>query len=170
MKDELNEILDKYDEALAQEKKAQDDKESEFMQAFEGYLKIKKTVIRPALEGVTVILEKHHHGYNIVDRENTPSLTEDYRKGPFIGLEFFPFPYMRREFDETSTPSIRFSPRLLSGVIVVYVCTNTPKEGGSSVREKKEFPINEITQDDIRQEVFSFIKKIFAILKKDRID
>jgi hypothetical protein len=162
MKDELNDLLDGYEAMLTREKRAKDSDVSKYKKALDSYLEVKKTVICPVFVEFEKPLKERNHDSKITEWDGIWSPSNDSRNDPFIGLAVYPLPYERHEFNDTNTPAIHFYAKIQEDKIWVHVCDMMPKRGGSSGSIGKEYPTDKICQNDVRQEVLSFMKKIFA--------
>lgn len=153
-------IFDKYKKAQKQAKEKQavvESKEKTFLDAFKN--KITDT-IRPCLEDFSVVLKEQGHECRVASIDSSENInTAKKAKEPEIIMTVFPNGI---DFGRgTDIPKIAFHAIIYEQKVVAHISSTMPGRGGMSGSGGK-FSIDEITTETIKQEVLTFLGKVFT--------
>jgi hypothetical protein len=158
-KSQLDFLMDKYGQRLAEAKKRQEQikvEENIFLTEFKH---LRKKVIHPVMKNIGNRLKKHGHEYQISEQEESVDLAGRARNAK-ITMSIFPAGVDRSAYRPENTPSISFIAARYKKKIWVHGSSLVPS-GGGTAGSRGEFNVAEITSDAVEREVLGVLKEIF---------
>jgi len=157
-KSQLDVLMNKYGQRLAEAKKRQEKikvEEDVFLTQFK---RLRKKVIQPVMKSVGNQLKKRGHEYRISEQEESVDSEGRMRNAKII-MSIFPKGVDPSAYRPESTPSISFIATRDKKKIWVHGSSIMPTGGGTS-GSRGEFNAAEITGDAVEREVLGVLKEI----------
>jgi hypothetical protein len=158
IREDLDRLMQKYNEKLAQVKMAKSDRES-LEQAFAArFNEARQKVIRPVMEEVGRYLRRQGHDFQICERGN--AAVEGMDRYVSVKLSVFPSDVRRAHFSEGRTPSVSFIASPGMRAVWVHRCSTMPGRQGIA-GYVAEYPLEELTCQAVEREVLKLLRGVF---------
>lgn len=145
----LGKILDAFDDNQKKSQEVAARIKSEHETFLEGFTKIAKTIIRPAMEALLAELKERGHDGRI-EEEAENRERDGKTRNAYIALNIYP--KGKRSSQPHDTPRISFWADSHKPEISVHECTMMPGRGGSSGSYGK-YTLDQITAEIVEQHV-----------------
>ena len=158
VKSQLDVLIDKYGQRLAEAKKRQEQTKVEEDVFLTEFKRLRKKVIHPVMKDIGNRLKKRGHEYRISEQEESVD-SEGRTRNAKITMSIFPKGVDRSAYGPENTPSISFIATRDKKKIWVHGSSIMPARGGTS-GSRGEFNAAEITTDAVEGEVLGVLKEI----------
>jgi hypothetical protein len=158
-KEKLDCLMRSYENKSAKDKKLQKQQRSEEDEFLCKFRKVRKKVIRPAMEEIGESLKNRGHEYRISQREETKDRqgkTEDAN----IMMSIFPSGTESASYNSINFPSITFFATKYKRIVWGHRSTMMPGRGGSA-GSFAEFKPEEIKRDMVERVILVLLEHIF---------
>lgn len=158
-KSQLDGLMDKYEQRLAEAKTKQEQiklEEGAFLSEFK---RLREEVIRTTMEEVGIHLKARGHDYRISEAEESVD-AEGRTQDAEITFSIFPTGIDRSLYRPENTPSISFTAPRYKKKISVHGSNMLPNRGGSA-GPRGEFKAEEIDSALVEREVLGVLEEIF---------
>ncbi len=159
VKSQLDVLMDKYGQGLAEAKKRQEQIKVEKDVFLTEFKQLRKKVIRPVMKNIGRQLKKRGHEYRISEQEESFDSGGRTRNAK-ITMIIFPKGVDRSAYRPENTPSISFIATRDKKKIWVHGSSMMPTRSGTA-GSRGEFNAAEITSDVVGREVLGILKEIF---------
>ena len=158
VKSQLDVLIDKYGQRLAEAKKRQEQTKVEEDVFLTEFKRLRKKVIHPVMKDIGNRLKKRGHEYRISEQEESVD-SEGRTRNAKITMSIFPKGVDRSAYGPENTPSISFIATRDKKKIWVHGSSIMPTRGGTA-GSRGEFNAAEITTDAVEGEVLGVLKEI----------
>ncbi len=157
----LDNLMDKYQQKLAEAKKKQENIRSGEDVLLSAFKQLRKEVIRPVMEDFGNKLKARGHEYQITEEEESLD-REGKLRDASITMHIFSAGIDRSAYSQENTPSISFIVSRHNQKVWVHGSNILPNRGGSAGVRGGDLNIEEVTSDLVEQEILGVLKEIFA--------
>ena len=158
-KSELNILMNKYGQRLAEAKRRQKKVKAGKDIFLTEFKRLRKKVIGPAMKSIGNQLKKRGHEYWISEQEESVD-SEGNRRNAKITMNIFPTSAHRSTYRPENTPSISFIATRDKKKIWIYGSSRMPT-GEGTAGSRGEFSMEQITRDTVEREALGILKEIF---------
>jgi hypothetical protein len=158
-KSQLDILMNKYKKKLTEpenKKEQQMSGEDIFLSEFR---RLRKEVIRPAMEDIGNQLKSHGHDFEVLEEEESVD-HEGRTQDANIIMRIFPAGNDKSIYRHEGTPGISFHAAKYKMKIWIHTSTVLPKRGGQA-GSRGEFKPEEINTDLVEQKTLALLKEIF---------
>ena len=158
-KSELNILMKKYGQRLAEAKRRQKKVKAGKDIFLTEFKRLRKKVIHPVMKSIGNQLKKRGHEYWISEQEESVD-SEGNRRNAKINMSIFPTSAHPSTYRPDNTPSISFIATKDKKKIWIYGRSTVPT-GEGTAGSRGEFSIEQITRDTVEREALGILKGIF---------
>jgi hypothetical protein len=158
-KSQLDTLMDKYEQRLAEAKNRQEQIKSEEEAFLSEFKRLREEVILPTMEEVGNQLKARKHDYRILETEESVD-GEGRVINAEITMNIFPSGIDRSLYTPQNTPSITFTAPRYKKRICVDGSNIMPKREGAA-GPRSEFKAEEINSALVEREVLGVLEEIF---------
>jgi len=163
-KSQLNVLMDKYHQKLAEAEGRQKQIKTEEDVFLTEFKRLRKKVIHRTMKSIGNQLKKRGHEYRISEQEESVDL-EGRTRNANITMSIFPTGVDRSAYRPENTPSISFIATRHKKKVWIYGSSRMPS-GGGTAGSRGEFNIAEISSDTVEREVLGVLKEIFDLERR----
>jgi hypothetical protein len=157
-KNQLEEILGKYDVRLLEEERAVAAKRAAEAAFPARFAALRGETLRPAMQELVDLLSAHGHGATVIEREESSSTVGGFSHAA-ISLRIHPKPFAQKSPETNKTfIEVTFSANRKEHNVTVS-STNTTINSSGNVGKRGEYPIEAMSADIVAEEVIRTLRE-----------